>query len=501
MVTAAMHTTANLLVPASVAAMLARVGVPLEMMRTHAHVVGGLPRDMLLGRTTFDIDLVVPGGAMQIARSVADALGATFVPLDEAHQVARVVFSEGERHWNLDFAAARGTIEQDLRARDFTVNAMAIAMDELGSGSPQVTVIDPVGGLADLDAKRLRAVSDGAFREDPARLLRAFRLAAELGFSMGHETETLLARDARLITSVARERIREELGRILETDLTAATIREMDRRGVLGRVFPELTQCKGVEQPKEHFWDVFDHSVETVGAVERLLVALRRGSDLLATLRFAPQVVEHVEESTGQGLSRGAALKLSALLHDVAKPQTKAIHENGRMRFLGHAQQGAAITDSILRRLRFSNRERETVCRMIAQHLRPGHLTNAPEAPTRRAIYRYFRDTADVAIDILLLSLADHLATRGEAFDEEGWLAHVGTTDYMLERWFADRDVVSPPKLIDGHVLMEKFGLAPGPEIGRLLESVREAQAAGEIATEQDALDFVIKKLGEDHGA
>jgi poly(A) polymerase len=188
-------------------------------------------------------------------------------------------------------------------------------------------------------------------------------------------------------------------------------------------------------------------------------------------------------------------MKLAALLHDVAKPETKRIDEKGRMRFLGHAQQGASTTDSIMERLRFSSREKRMVTKMIEQHLRPGHLSNADEMPTRRAIYRYFRDTAEVGIDTLFLSLADHLVTRGPALEMEGWQEHVEMTRYMLAKWFEEETSVSPPKLINGHDLMETFGLVPGPKIGALLEAVREAQASGEIATKEDALDFVRREV------
>ncbi|MCL0072892.1 HD domain-containing protein, partial [Dehalococcoidia bacterium] len=267
--------------------------------------------------------------------------------------------------------------------------------------------------------------------------------------------------------------------------------------GLLDLILPELAASKGVEQPKEHYWNVFDHSMEAVAAVERLLVALTREGDLLDSLTFSLDLADHFGQEVAGGRTRRGLIKLAALLHDVAKPQTKRIDENGRMRFLGHAQQGASTTDSIMERLRFSSRERRMVTRMIEQHLRPGHLSNGEEMPTRRAIYRYFRDTADVGIDTLFLSLADHLVTRGPALEMEGWQKHVEVTRYMLARWFEEETTLSPPKLIDGHDLIDQFGLAPSPRIGVILETVREAQASGEIATKEEALDFVRKEVGK----
>lgn len=501
MVISGMQVTTSLFVRADAAAILARLKELLDSLRVECYIVGGYVRDGILERTNHDIDLVVPNNAIQIANQVADAFTAKMVLLDETHQVARVILGRDEEHWYLDFATMRGSIEDDLNKRDFTIDAIAVHLGQFESGLNKVDIIDPLDGFTDLREKKIRAVSDSVFLDDPVRLLRAFRLAAELEFSIDDQTQNLIQRDSGLIISVSGERIREELGRILETDKAAAALRHMDQLGVLDTLFPELTASKGVEQPKEHYWNVFDHSMETVFAVERLLVALSRKDDLLDSLTFSADLIKHFNERVGGGLTRKALLKLEALLHDVAKPQTRAIHENGKMRFLGHAQQGATIADGTLERLRFSNRERKTVTGVIDQHLRPGHLSNASDLPTRRAIYRYFRDTGDVGIDTLFLSLADHLATRGPTLEMSAWLEHVEVTQYMLAKRYEEEKVVSPPKLIDGHVLIEKFGIEPGPEVGRLLEAVREAQASGEITTQEEALDFVRKELGNNYAA
>jgi len=187
-------------------------------------------------------------------------------------------------------------------------------------------------------------------------------------------------------------------------------------------------------------------------------------------------------------------LKLAALLHDIAKPQTKTIDEGGRMRFLGHANEGAAIAVNILERLRFSGKEVRLVEIMVRHHLRPGQMSHN-ELPSRRAIYRYFRDTGDAGIDILFLSLADHLATRGPQLNLDEWKEHAKLVEYVLSQRFQEETLVSPPKLIDGHDLINVFGMRPGPKIGELLEAVREAQAAGELITRQDALTYIRNRL------
>ncbi len=263
---------------------------------------------------------------------------------------------------------------------------------------------------------------------------------------------------------------------------------------------PELAVAKGVAQPKEHFWDVLEHSLETVAAVERLLreEGGEKEDELLTLVPWSAEIAQHFAQEIAGGRTRGALLKLAGLLHDIGKPTTKTIEQDGRMRFLGHAQLGAAMAVQLMERLRFSNRETKMVQLMIEHHMRPGYLV-AQEMPSRRAIYRYFRDTAEVGIETLFLTLADHLATRGPTLDLDEWRKHTETTQYILSKWFEEQATVIPPKLIDGHTLMDRLGLDPGPQIGELLEAVREAQAAGEISTAEEALDFVTKRLKRDH--
>jgi poly(A) polymerase len=320
-----------------------------------------------------------------------------------------------------------------------------------------------------------------------------------LSFSIDTTTEALIQRDHELVTTVAAERLRDELCYILETPRAYHSFRYLDRLGLLDPIMPELAATKGATQPKEHFWDVFDHSLETVAAVERLLQEEGGGveDELLTLVPRSPDIARHFAQGIAGGRTRRALLKLAGLLHDLGKPITKTVEQNGRMRFLGHAKLGAAMAVQLMERLRFSNREIKMVQLMIEHHMRPGYMV-AQEMPSRRAIYRYFRDTAEVGIDTLFLGLADHLAARGPTLDLDEWRRHQEMTQYILFKWFQEQATVVPPKLIDGHALIDKLGLAPGPQIGELLEAVREAQAAGEISTAEEALNFVIKRLGRD---
>jgi len=483
-------------VPGEAASLLDKLGEFFRTRNIDCYVVGGFVRDGLMGRANSDIDLAVAADAIETASEAAGFFNAKMVPLDEVNQVARVVSPQAGYQWHLDFATIRGSIKEDIKLRDFTINAIAIRLAEAKGNWSRVKTIDPLNGCRDLNLRIVRAVSDASFQQDPARLLRAIRLAATLDFSIEPATEDLIKRDSRLVTTVAGERLRDELGYILETHKAYQSLRSLDRMGLLALLMPELTSSKGVTQPKEHFWDVFDHSLETVACVERLLREQdnNKEDEIISLAPWSSDIAQYFEQRSAGGRTRRALLKLAALLHDIGKPAAKTIEQSGRMRFLGHAKEGASMAVQIMERLKLSNREIKMVQLMIEHHLRPGYLLSE-DVPSRRAIYKYFRDTADVGIDTLFLGLADHLAARGPTLDPDQWRKHTEVTKYILSKWFEDRAIVVPPKLIDGHILMEKLGMSPGPQIGQLLEMVREAQAAGEINTSEEALDFVRKHL------
>jgi len=464
-----------------------------------AYLVGGFIRDVLLGRAAADIDIAVAADPLVTAQQVAIALDGKFVRLDTEHRTGRVILPGTK----IDFSPLNSTIEADLARRDFAIDALAWELNPLAHGELGGELIDPHGGTRDLEAGIVRAVSPTAFRADGVRLLRAVRLAAELDFAIDLATESLLRQDAHLVAGVAGERVREELLRLLHLPQGHRLWGYLDRLGLLTALIPELTPEKGVSQPREHYWDVFEHSLMTIDSVDYLL---RRGDweygggELLAAAPWSTQLSEYFDRPLSGLGSRRALLKLAALLHDVAKPQTKALQPDGRTRFLGHAPAGAVVAAEIMTRLRFSGREIKYVTTLIEHHLRPTQMSQQG-MPSRRAIYRYFRDTGEAGVDILFLSLADHLATRGPTLDGAGWREHARLVDYVLEKRFTETEVVAPPRLLDGHDLMNNFGLEPGPQIGRLLGALYEAQAAGEVGSREEALAYIGRCLeGKERG-
>jgi len=487
----------KLFIQPDTSSLLARVSHFLVQQGIKAYLTGGLVRDMLLGRDTADIDIALDASALEVAPRVAAALGGKYVLLDEINKIGRVVVSKESARWELDFTTMEDGIEQDLARRDFTIDAMAIDLEEFVRQPQTPRLIDPFAGQDDLERRLIRVVGSDVFPADPARLLRAVRLAAELDFSIDGGTEALIRRHAQLVASVAGERVREELLRLLALAGSGQLLFYLDTLGLLTALIPELELAKGVEQPKEHCWDVFHHSIVTVDAVDFLLrqgTWEYAGEEALAPVPWSEELEQHFAREVSHGSTRRSLLKLAALLHDIAKPQTKTVEESGRTRFLGHAKDGALVAAGVMERLRFSTKEIKLVEVMVRYHLRPTQMSHEG-LPSRRAIYRYFRDVGEAGIDVLFLSLADHLASRGEHLDLAQWRAHAQMTSYVLAQHFAEASLTVPPKLVSGHDLINLFGLKPGPRIGEILEAVREAQAAGEVATREEALAYIRRLL------
>ena len=454
-----------------------------------AYLVGGAVRDVLLDREPPDVDIVVEADAAAMGRRLADALEASFVPLDLERSTVRLVLDGGDAVGTVDLKSMGSGILNDLAQRDFSCDAMAVPLSEAADGRMEDTLVDPYGGLADLRAREIRAIGPTVFVDDPGRLMRAPRLAAQLGFTISDETRRQVRRDAGKLTTVSPERTRDELLRLLEAPEATASLRLLDDLGLLTLVIPELDRSRGVVQPKEHHWDVFNHLMETPGQVERV-VEPRACDDAVEAPRF-DGMEEYFGEVVTDGHTRLTLLKLTALLHDISKPETKTVEPSGRIRFFGHHTEGAEVADGIARRLRIGRRGVDLIRLGVHHHLRPGQMAVEGELPSGKAVFRYFRDVGDAAIETLYLNMADHLAARGPLMGEKEWSERRRTVEHILEQGLQQRAPESLPKLLDGNDIMECLSLRPGPEVGHLLDLVREAQANGEVATKDEALELV----------
>ncbi len=467
------------------------------------YLVGGAVRDSLLGRESHDLDFATPPGALTLARQLADRLGAAFFPLDVENDTARLILTaEDGRRDTLDFTGYRGPdLQADLRDRDFTINAIAL---DVFSGA----AIDPLGGARDLREKRLRACSPSALADDPLRILRAIRQAAAFGLSIEPETRQQMKAALPGLKKISAERLRDELFKILAGPAPDAALRALDLLGVLPYILPELPALKGVTQSPPHVHDVWTHTLAVLRHLQAILALLasqydeeKSNADLFSGLlvsrlgRYRAQLSEHFVAPLTPERSARALLFFAALYHDIEKPSTRVEMENGRIRFLGHDEKGAATALRRAMALRLSNAELDRLKIVIRQHMRPHHFSSRRQAegaaPSPRAIYRYFREAGEAGVDVLLLSLADLRATYDHTLTQEIWSAALDSARVLLEAWYEKpAEIVHPPQLLNGDDLQAEFKLPPGREIGQILEAVRENQAAGRISSRAEALLF-----------
>ncbi|HET9094436.1 MAG TPA: HDIG domain-containing protein [Solirubrobacteraceae bacterium] len=433
-----------------------------------AWLVGGAVRDALLGRPTPDYDIAVQGDAGALAGELGRRAGGHVFRLSEAFGAWRV--RAHDQRWQVDLTPLMGpTLEADLRRRDLTINAIARELTADGAGA----LIDPCGGVADLRERRLRSVGSASFETDPLRVLRLARLAAELGFTVEPDAASLATAAAPRLAEVAAERVFTELRLILLSDGAVPGLGLARQLGATAAVLPELDALAGVQQSDYHHLDVFHHTLATLQEV----IDLERDPSAVFG-RCTPELRAVLDAPLANELTRGQALRFGALLHDIAKPVTLGRSAEGRPTFFEHDVRGAELATVILSRLRASERLTAHTAALARHHLRLGFLVH--ERPlTRRAVYRYLNTCEPVEVDVTVLSVADRLATRGRNADRAVAL-HLDLARELLGPALAwHRNRPRPP--LAGDDLAEALGIAPGPELGRLLAALTEAAYAGEV--------------------
>ena len=433
-----------------------------------AWLVGGSVRDLLLGRKVVDVDLVVERDPAAAARSLARAHGGAPFPLSERHGAWRVV-RDGH---TVDITRSRGAVADDLGRRDFTINAMAVP---LAGGD----LLDPHGGRADLEAERVRVVSDEVFADDPLRLLRLARVAHELGFSVDPGSERLARRDAHLADRPSGERVLVEVRRLLEPDHPDDAIRLLDRLGVLDVILPEAAAMRGVGQSPFHHLDVFDHTLQVLDAVADI------GDHPEHYLgEAAPPVRAALAADVGAEFSGRIALRLAALFHDIEKPATRVAAADGRVSFMGHDDAGADTAEAVLTRWRAPHTLIRFCRVLVAEHLRLGFMVR--ERPfDRRAAYRYARATHPYELESIVISLADRMATRGVRARQAYVRRHAEAAVELIGLVTALAAEHREP-LLRGDEIAALAGVS-GPQIGELVALLAEEQAAGSVTTREEA--------------
>jgi len=401
------------------------------------YLVGGAVRDMFRGEQLQDFDIAtdaLPQEVSKIFRRV--------IPTGIKHGTVTVLF-EGTRFevttFRIDQEYLDGrrpesvvftpSIEEDLKRRDFTINA--IAYDLHGKN-----LLDPHHGQRDLKAAVIRAIGDpvARFREDGLRPVRACRFAAQFRFEIEKHTFTGIARCLETVGKVSAERIRDELIRLLGVEKPSLGFKLMKSSGLLDLLIPELARCRETEQGDLHRFDLFEHLIYACDAAPR----------------------ENLE------------VRLAALLHDVGKPESLRRDAQGSLSFHRHEQRSSEIASRILRRLRFSNLIRKRVCHLIREHMFH-YEENWTDAAVRRFVARIGEENL---ADILALRRADQLAITGEYFISESLVALEKRIEQVLGR---DKALSLKDLAVDGNDIIRELGIPPGPEVGLVLEALLES--------------------------
>lgn len=437
------------------------------------YLVGGSVRDCLMGKDTYDRDLIVTDEDAGIfSQKVAEFFGGKFIPLDVENHIYRVVLSDKLN--SLDITnPVENSMEKDIKRRDLTINAVAVDIKNC-------EILDLVGGLNDIKNQVLKGIEDENFVDDPLRILRVFRFYSLLGFEIDEHLLSIVTKYSDLIEKPAKERIEYELMKLFSGKYADLSLLKMDECGILEKLFPIVKELKQVSPNAHHHLDLFHHSIETIKQVQLLYNASQ------------PEVKSHMDKVDFGGFSRLAHLKLACFMHDIGKFSTWTIEEDtGRHRFIKHDDVGSKLAKPILKKMCFSNKQIEYITLMIKKHMYPTMVVQAPEL-TDKVMMRFVRKMEDDAIDNILIAQADRLSARGPEITDEIVNENISALNKLLQFYLKAQETLKPlPKLLNGNEVMKILNISPSPKLGQIINALNEAQINGDIITKEDAISFV----------
>jgi hypothetical protein len=432
------------------------------------YLVGGAVRDALLGRSCRDFDFICVSDARNIAKRFADENNGIFFMLDEDRNTSRVILGHRTpEQMVFDFAQIRGSsIESDLMERDFSINAMAVDLN-----SPEI-IIDPTKGGRDLQQKWLRPVKKTSMDDDPVRAIRAVRYAVNLGLHIESDSARLIRSASKGLIRVSNERKRDELFKILDGQKIGTALQLLRKFSIFEEIGLDVRSnfdlaCRELDVLVEIIAMICGkNGADKNTSFYRISMLLRLG-------RFKNQLEKHYYQKNLTGRDRKSLVLIYQIVERV-----------GREEVVEKFHPLALSTDEV------------EVLKILADHVNLlDSLMTDIQSLESRTIYKFFAESGETGIDLIFLALSEYASRLASEFSQDRWLQMLEICETLIEAWFCRPDVIAPKPFLNGNELMFHFDLTPGPLIGEIIDNMKEEQAAGNIKTKEDALDWVDLRL------
>lgn len=440
-----------------------------------AYIVGGFVRDILMNKKSPDRDLILCGCDVEkFSRELADKLNAHFIELDSVNKIYRIVLENKIDYIDITMPI-ENDFEKDIKRRDLTINAIAYNLKTS-------EIIDLVGGVDDIKNKKIKGICDKNFEDDPLRLLRIFRFYAKTGFEIDESLIELSKRLYKRINEPAKERVTVELLKMFEGKYCDLALLKLDECGLLEEIFPIYKEVKKIPPNSHHHLDLIHHLIESVRQVQMIYE------------KSSEEVKNYLETIKYGSVQELAFLKLATFLHDIGKPSCWTIEEDTlRHRFIKHDEIGSKLVIPILKDLKFSKKQIQYVQTLIKYHIYPSSMVSAEDV-TDKAFMKFYRKMEGYVIDIIILAMADRLSARGEKITEDIVNKNINALTKLLNDYLEMRKNIKPlEKLLDGRDIMELLKIKQGPQLGEIINALKEAQISGNVTTKEEAINFVIE--------